>query len=175
MLVGNSGGGRCFARDRGGNPGSGKPVGPLGLNFQPILSFEAPLEQPLTDSSFNFNHIRKRQGKAIKRRDAARSAERPVLGQAAQGRDWWCESVPVLRLSCPADAYSACAACGLPCWQADKAGNGWTLEKVLQKQDQNALRISPSSSLPGRNFVAPPVQRASNRRHSCLKMFASNV
>jgi len=88
----------------------------------------------------------------------------PVPGQVRtqprKNRGWCCGISAGLRWSCPADACSACAACGWPCWPAGKAGNGWTHEKVPQIQDQNALRVTPLNFLPGRNYLAPPVQPA---------------
>jgi hypothetical protein len=48
------------------------------------------------------------------------------------------------RWSCPAAAYSAGAAYVLPCSPIGTTGSDWTHEKVPQKPNQNALRVSPS-------------------------------
>src|SRR6185437_3307077 len=82
------------------------------------------------------------QRNAVRRRDAAQSAV-PLARQAPQPWDWSIESGPELHWSYPAAVCSACEACGLPCSPTDRAGSGWTHEKVPQKPNRNALRITP--------------------------------
>ena len=109
-------------------------------------------------------------GDAVKRRVGAQSAgpQLPVWEPGFRG--WWFESGTELHLWCLAAVCSACAAYGWPCWPVDTTGSGWTRERVPQKPNQNALQYLLSSCLPGRYYLAPPVQlgRPKNSREPLI-------
>ena len=93
-----------------------------------------------------------------------RAVATPTPQPAPACRGWWYGTGPELRWSYPAAVYSACAACGLPCWPAGKAGSGWRREKVLQKPNQNAYRVSPSKILCQPELNRPCSRGASSSR-----------
>jgi len=96
--------------------------------------------------------------RTLRRRDGAQFAG-PRLPVWKPGfRGWRSESGTELHWWYLAAVCSACAAYGLPCWPVDKAGSGWTHERVPQKPNQNALQFLLRNCLPGRYYLAPPVQ-----------------
>jgi hypothetical protein len=98
-------------------------------------------------------------------RDAFQRAAKPGAPEIPQAWDWKHGSDPGLHSWCPAAGYWAYEAYGLPCLPAGKAGNGWTHEIVPQILNQNAYRqISFLKELPGRYYLAPPVQPRTQRR-----------
>ena len=97
----------------------------------------------------------------------------PPVGPQAQLRalrtqDWWFESGTELRSWCPAAVYSACEACGLPCLPVGKAGSDWTHERVPQKPNRNALRVSPCCvSCPAGTAWRRRCSRGANGKPGC--------
>ena len=98
---------------------------------------------------------------AVKRRGAVQPAGPRAPERAPRYRDWWFESGTELHWWCLAAVCSACAAYELPCSPVDRAGSDWTHERVPQKLNRNALQFLLLSCLPGRSYLAPPVQPGS--------------